>query len=204
MNHRLVNSIAIGNGVNQMSNFMLTPGMIGFSNNKTSFFGKLIRFFTRSNITHSFLISFPNVGQVQFIEASKTVNEGSFEVNYVKDTGTSYIIYKIKDEWISSPFQINIALEKCRKEFLGVSYGYLQLLWFPYRWLMEKLGKDVRHENNWLSQGVICSELVYYFLVNVGLGHLVLDFNPDTIQAQDILSIIEARQDIFELVETKE
>lgn len=181
---------------------MITQGMIGFSNNKTSFFGKLIRFFTRSNITHSFLISFPKDNKVQFIEASKTVNEGSFEDNYINDIGTSYVVYKIKDNYVSQ-YQIDQALQKCREEFLGVTYGYLQLLYFPYRWFMSLFKIDVRHDKNWLSEGVICSELVYYYLVYVGLGYLVEDFNSDTIQAQDILSIIESKPDIFELVESK-
>ena len=62
----------------------------------------------------------------------------------------------------------------------------------------------MRKETNWMSQGVICSELCYYWLTYLGLGELVKDFNPDTIQAQDLFEIVQSRPDVFELVESKE
>lgn len=183
---------------------MIPKGSIGFSNNKTSFIGKLIRLFTNSGITHSFIITFPRGNDVWFEEASNVVAEGKFENNYVNDPNTSYWVYKIKDGLVPEA-TTDTALQYCLDNYLGVEYGFFQLLWFPYRWLMSKFGKDIRKQKNWMSDGVICSELVYDYLTQLGpqFADLVKDFNSDTIQAQDILDIVIAHPELFELVDQK-
>lgn len=68
-----------------------------------------------------------------------------------------------------------------------------------------KIGKDVRQEDNWFSKGVICSELIYYFFkaLNTRMAELVKDFNPNTIQAEDINQIFKANPHIFKEVMRK-
>lgn len=184
---------------------MVTKGMVGFSNNKTSFLGRLIRFFTNSNITHTFIITFPKDGMEMIEEASTLVAEGTFQGNYRDEPNTEYWVFKIKDGLVDEA-TMDASVKYCHDNFLGDKYGQLQLLYFPYRWLMQTIfNKDVRHEKNWFTAGVICSELVYYYLYNLGakFQELLKDFSPDTIQAQDIRLIIEANPDIFEFVEKK-
>ena len=182
----------------------IKSGMIGFSNNKVGLLPKLIRFFTKSTISHTFILT-------QFIENEPTVQEASllvqivpFNKYYIEDNTQSYWIYEIKQELVSKE-QIDQSLTYCFKEFAGVKYGKLQLLWFPYRSLMEFFRKDVRKQKNWLSDGVICSELVFYYLYNLGelFQNLLKDFNPDTIQAEDIRQIVINNPDIFTLKECK-
>lgn len=180
--------------------------MIGFSNNKTSLLAKLIRFFTNSKMSHTFVITFPSAGgDVMFEEASHVVTDGVFKTNYIDDTNTQYWIYKIKDGIVSEDV-IDKSLVAIQEQFLGVTYGKLQLLFFPYRWIMNTIfHKDVNHEKNWFTNGVICSELVYHYLYNLGqpFQDMLSDFNSDTIQAQDILNIINSHPDVFEFVEEK-
>jgi hypothetical protein len=184
---------------------MISKGMIGFSNNKTSFMGKLIRLFTNSGITHTFIITFPRNGAVWLEEASTVVAEGSFQSSYVDEPNTAYWVYKIKDGLVPEA-TTDTALQYCHDNFLGVKYGFFQLIWFPYRWVMENIfRKDVRHDKNWMTDGVICSELVYNYLYQLGdpFKSLLSDFNSDTIQAQDILDIVKAHPELFELVDQK-
>lgn len=183
----------------------MNKGCIGFSNNKKDFLPRLIRLFTNSGISHTFIITFPKDGKVMIEEASTTVVEGTFQASYSEDSYTDYWMFKIRDG-LTTEAQIDEALKYCHDELLGVTYGKLQLLYFPYRWLMKTFfNKDVRHEKNWFTKGVICSELVYYFLHRLGpkFQDLLKDFDPDTIQAQDILEIVEMNPEVFEFVEKK-
>lgn len=184
---------------------MISKGMIGFSNNKSAFLARLIRLFTNSNLSHTFMITFPKDGRVMLEEASTVVQEVKFDVNYRDDANTQYWLFKIKEGTVSEE-AIDASLKYCHEEFLGAQYGKLQLLYFPYRWIMQTFfGKDVRHEKNWFTKGVICSELVYYYLFNLGpkFQELLKEYSPDTIQAQDVRFIVESNPEIFEFVEKK-
>jgi hypothetical protein len=170
-------------------------GLIGFSSNSKGIFPALVRFFTKSKFSHTFIITTPVFGVPSVHEASDVVQIVPFDKFYNKSSET-YALYKINN---TTYRQINDALTTCHLEYSGVRYGYLQLLWFVYRWCMELFGKDVTHKKNWMSNGVICSELVYEYLllVNPEFKTLLSKFNPDTVQAQDILSIVESRPDLF-------
>lgn len=189
---------------------MIQSGDIGFSSNWkkdwSGFLAKCIRFFTRSKISHSFIITDPvyNIESVQ--EASMLVQVVPFKEHYREDATQTYKVYRIKDQYASQA-QKDESLKYCFNEFAGVTYGKLQLIWFVYRWFNEKvLRRDVRKQKNWMADGVICSELVYHYLHNLGpiFQDLLKEFNPDTIQAQDILNIVEANSQIFEMVESKD
>lgn len=179
---------------------MINPGDIGYSNDNSWWFPALIRFFTKSSISHSFVICKPFCGEESVQEAEEVIQVVPFN-KYYREGTQQYWIYHIKN--IDQSIK-DTALDSVYKEFAGSKYGYLQCIWFIYRWFFGLFGKDVRHEKNWMTDGVICSELQCYYLIYIGLGELVKDFNPDTIQAQDLLSIIQQHPEIFELVEVKE
>lgn len=188
---------------------MLKPGDIGFTSNlEGGFFGFLadcIRFFTKSDISHSMVITQPMAGEETVIEAVKVVQVIPFDKYYRNEKLEAYEIFRIKPGIVTDK-AIKKSLDYCFKEFAGVNYGTLQLAWFIWRWFNETvLKKDIRHDKNWMSDGVICSELVYYFLYNLGpvFRELIKDFNPDTIQAQDIKTICVNNPDLFYIVEIK-
>jgi hypothetical protein len=182
----------------------LEPGMIGFSNNKKG--GFLIRFFTRSNITHSFVLMFPLNGITAVEEASASVQIVPFEPHYTNNPNEDYYLYRIRPEY-ASPDAVVKALTRVFEEFAGVKYGWLQLLWFPYRWFKETIlrQKNVHREKNWFTRGVICSELQYWYLIYLHpvFTELLKDYDGDTIEPSDLLDVVKANPHIFEFVISK-
>ena len=73
--------------------FAPEPGMLGLSNNKSG--GWLIRFFTRSTITHNFVFTFPLGGIASVEEASAKVQIVPFESHYYRNPNYSYMIYRV-------------------------------------------------------------------------------------------------------------
>lgn len=63
---------------------------------------------------------------------------------------------------------------------------------------------DVTHQKNWMTEGVICSELVWHFLDRLGpkFSEAVKHLNPDTTNAEDILKVVRSRSDLFKPIET--
>lgn len=185
---------------------MNKEGMVGFSNNKKGFLAAAIRFFTKSKISHAFIMSRNYGDQASVQEASIVVQLGPFEKLYVNDVNEEYWIY---DCLKATPKQKLKALDYCFKEYATVEYGKLQLLWFVYRWfcvdILRQDEKEVVKRDNWLSRGVICSELQYDYFIQLGgeYAELVKGFNQDTIQAEDLRLLVVSRPDLFKLVEYK-
>jgi hypothetical protein len=185
---------------------MLQIGDIGFSSNLAGGFRGLladaIRYFTDSNFSHSFIITDPVCGQETVQEASELVAVVPFDKNYRESETELYVVYRPK---ASKKAKLEAA-KKCFVEFAGVSYGRLQLIWFVYRAVMERVfKKDVRKQKNWMADGVICSELVYWYLWYLGKPYqtILAPWNPDTIQAEDLRKLAAANPHLFEIVEEK-
>jgi hypothetical protein len=176
------------------------PGCIGFSGPRTggSLFQKLIKFFTGSKWSHSFIVTLPFAGEDAVQEAVMAVQVVPLS-RYRDDPNCAYEIYRVA----VSAEAIPVALEYCFNEYAGIKYGYLQLPWFAWRWINEKIGRDIRKENNWLTDGVICSELVYDYLKQLSpyTFELLSGFNPDIIQSEDIYRIVKAHPEAFQLIE---
>lgn len=181
------------------------PGMIGFSNNKKGLLPKLIRWFTDSEISHAFIMTDNIADEPTVQEAALLVQIVPLEKYYVKDDTQSYWLYEVHHDY-ASELTMYESRKKCFNEFAGVKYGKLQLVWFPWRWFNEKvLRRDIRKSKNWMTDGVICSELQYWYLYNLGptFQDLLKDYNPDTIQAEDLRRIVSKNPKIFKLVESK-
>ena len=92
----------------------------------------------------------------------------------------------------------------------GMSYGYIQWLTTALRFLFEWMGfKGVKSWNILWGWGVFCSELVYYYLMEIAIQmevsdeppnkrmqwHLIkrhlLTFNPDIFVPQDIIDMVD-------------
>jgi hypothetical protein len=187
---------------------MTRPGDVGVSNNmrpilKGGALAALIRWFTGSPVSHSLLVTEPIAGVESAQEALMHVAVTPFARDYREDPTQEYWLYRPR---FAPPERVREALARCHEEFTGARYGFLQLLWFVWRWLAEKLGRDVRHDRNWFSEGVICSELVYWYLRYLGspeVDALLAPFSPDTIQAEDIRQILMSHPELFVLAEWK-
>jgi hypothetical protein len=176
-------------------------GDIGISTDKNTL-SRLIRFFTRSKVSHTFLIQQPIGGNVVAQEAALVVQCVPFEAWYVNSPVREYVLYRPKN--IEDAF-IKEALDKSFIDYAGQQYGWLQCLWFSWRWFAGIFGIDVRKETNWYPDGVLCTEIIYDYLINLGPQFAVtmVGVNKDTVDAQDILTAFQMRPDLFELVEEK-
>jgi hypothetical protein len=176
-------------------------GHIVISDNvKNKLTSPVIRLFTGSEWSHSF-VTIPSIlGVPMCIEASSEgVDTLRMDKGYIDNPDERLIIYKvnipneIKDE----------AIKVCLNE-LQVKYGYLELPWFAWRWINEKLGKDIRNQDNWSQAGVICSELCVTYLTACGLGHLVEAFGKGAVNAEDVRKIAEANPQYFTKITAEE
>jgi hypothetical protein len=181
-------------------------GLVGYSRSK-GLFSWLQYQFAGPGASHAFLITYP-IGKYtetpMVFEADMTVTHTPYEHYLYNGPSRDYYLYAVPE---LSDEEITYALDRCTNEFSGVRYGFTQLLWFPYRWFVEKiLRKDVRKTKNWFTEGVICTELWWYFLwyaterwpdKHMKLRSILSQWNPDTIQAYDVKIIMQKNKDIF-------
>ena len=163
----------------------------------------LQRFFTSQPYTHTAITTFTNdLGTFVFsVEELLTLR---FLDNFLDVISSDIYIFEINlEEEILVTF-----INKQIKNFLGQNYGYAQLIWFVYRWLMQKFGKDVRRDTNWFSNGEICSESVYLFLQDLSnlkpeLKIMLNQFNQNTCDVGDIMNILQHYPDLFKMIYKK-
>ena len=166
-----------------------------------NFDGKIIKFFTRSKWSHSF-ITIPDIlGRPMCLEAADSgVSALAFDYGYKNDPVENYNKWNVK-----LPKEVkDYAISECLND-LQTKYGYLELPWFGWRaFLLWAFNKDIKSENNWCQKGTICSELCVKYLTLCGLGYLFKDFGNGSVSPQDIENIMLAHPELFELEEIKE
>lgn len=129
--------------------------IVGFSTSNSSWISKVIRFFRKSEYSHTFvylgsIADIPLIGeastwgvQISPLHVKKTSRIELWEIQGVDQT------------------KLDLALSSVMS-LTGKSYGYFQLIGFIWIWLLEKLG--LKAKSNPFQDGIICSEYVYYFL----------------------------------------
>lgn len=127
-----------------------------------------------------------------------------FERNYIKDPDNGWELWEINTEFTEEE-EIEASLRYLFYLYSGKSYGYGQLLYFIYRWAFEGVGLKAP-KNNPLGSGLICSELVYYYLDLVGLDSRVKHLSHDTVNAEDLYRVVTApaNRGLFRLVASSE
>ena len=155
------------------------------------FLQKLI---TRSRYTHCAIVDFP-IGDESVCFSAETIVNARPLLNYLQLQESDMIIYSVNEFYKD---KIDNALGYLNRTYLGTTYGFLQLFWFFYRFLMEDiLCFDVKKNQNWFNSGLICSESVYEYLLMVfsenrfmkmQLSHLT----KDTCHVRDIYSMIDS------------
>ena len=181
-------------------------GFVGYANSKSGLLTKLQHWFAGPGASHSFVITYP-IGTFTEIpmvfEANLLVRHNPY-ARYLISAEEDYHLFMVAG---ATDTDIAYSLDRCTKEFSGVEYGFLQLLWFPYRWFMETiLRKDVRKSKNWFTDGVICSELWWWYCWYLTerypekwakLRSILSEWNPDTFTSYDVKGICENNPDIF-------
>ena len=170
------------------------PGDIIIVNNKDgNFLSSAIQFFTKSwSHTAIGFFPLPKFPPLQTIfEANLTTGITTWNATYnnldldlrvyrwTKDLGIEKIVWEIFDA------------------YNGNTYGGAQLLWFVWRWIVEKLHLPIRWaRKNFFPNKEICTEVVYAAfkklnnpIVNVALEKLNKDQN--TVHPGDIIFICE-------------
>lgn len=82
-------------------------------------------------------------------------------------------------------------------------YSYLSLPWFIYRYLLRRIGIDIKHKNNWYHNLFICSGLVRKYLDLCDLSCLTTAYGVGSLSAEDLYQLVRSRPYLFKMVEKK-
>ena len=177
---------------------MISTGCIGISNRPTGWYPRAVRFFTRSKWSHCFILANSYLERNCVLEADLKVQLVDFEKEYIKKVADSWRIY---DPVQATSSEKNYAAAETFKEYNGQTYGFLQILGMAIRIMLRWLGIS-KNMRNLFPSGVICSELVLYYLKALGgeyedaFKHLSLDeTSPD-----DIYQVIYDNPKLFRFV----
>lgn len=170
-------------------------GQIVLANTKKGLVPSAIRFFTSSKFSHS-LVTLPDtLGVPMCIEASsKGISTVRFETAYLQNP---HVEIEVWDVHLTNE-EIDLALIAVLNH-LESSYGYSELPWFVWRWFNKKLGRDIKHENNWFKKDEICSELCEFYLMNTKLRLLFTGYGDSSMCPQDIRDVMVANPMFFTL-----
>lgn len=158
----------------------------------------LTAYITEGYFSHAFILT-PTVGDKWLcIEAElEGVTASPFELAYQKNLNRDYIQFKVKVS--DNQTGINSILSK-----LETGYGFAQMLWFLWRFICSKFGKDIKGQDNWFyKDGTLCSQLAAEYLFSAGLSYLFEGFGQGSISPNDIYKIAKSRPDLFEEVESR-
>ena len=179
---------------------MTEYGYIVFSYTKNEWIAKQIAWFTDSKWSHCFFTVPPMLGREMVMEAvAGGVSVAQFDLCYRANIDQAYEVYRFK---IS---QENIDQAICKTmDLFEVAYGFLHYVWFIYRTICKKLGKDIKSQDNWASKnGEVCSDLLRHYIEASGYKSLFEGYGQDSAAPQDIYDIVLAHPELFELTEKK-
>ena len=172
-------------------------GNIVLASTKSGFIPNAIKSFTGSVFSHSF-VTIPDIlGVPMCIEAAEGgVDTTRFDTGYADNLNEGYQVWNIKvSQEIKDRAIVSILND------LEVSYGFLSYPWFMWRKLNSLLGRDIKAQNNWSSQGMFCSQLCVEYLKACGLEYVLVGYGEGSIAPQDLQNIFKAHPEVFELEE---
>lgn len=172
-----------------------------------SFFRKLVRFFSSGQYSHTYMIA-PALG-LDPLETFKPIELAAMEINGFKPALIPMRCKQEKDNrtvyfrpCVSHETKLR-ALNKTWDEHAKEFYGYTIFLWFVYSYIIKKVtGKNPRRANSWFSSGMICSEYVAAYIINLG-GEFATLFNANelsTYTPSQIFDTLDKRADLFKRV----
>lgn len=173
---------------------MKLGSIIVFNATKGGWFSAAQRFFTRMPYTHVAGFIGKVQGEDSIFEAKMSASVTPWK-HVVEDTTQEYYVFEpttaIKQQ------DIDAALLLVYDRFAGETYGFLQLLWFVYRWIAESWPwhADVRKHGNWFPNEVVCSEMWWWFLHYLAENYpeinvVIEEWNSNSVNAGDIYNIL--------------
>lgn len=173
-------------------------GDIGFSSSP-GLIQDLIRFFTFSRLSHSFMFLEVNGSPAAFEAGELNCQVVSYWRHYVIKSGVKHWVYRPTK---ATPEQIHEAAFQTWVEVSGIHYAWLQLPWFVAAYVFALLTMRRLTIPNPFGGGVICAELVWIYLVNLGgeYKRLAQTFDKDQVNAQDLETLFLSMPDLFDLV----
>jgi len=147
--------------------------LIGFSINKNNFFSRFIAKFTKSKWSHCFIVIGP-IGQDDALIAESSMS-GGVKLN---------LLSKYKNNHYDLDFiDISHACDQADLDhilpLIGHKYGYFQALGYF-------IAKVLRLNTNPFTDDIICSELVYLFLIETDLKELIEDLKSNEVVPEDL------------------
>lgn len=149
-------------------------GCIGIAGPRAggTLFQRLVMFFTDSWASHCFVKTFAEDNKVPaVIEASLCVTKTPFIDHYVDPKAN--MIFELWRPVGADPEAVEEALLGVFKDYAGETYGFMQLLWYAWRWVCKKLGLKPP-DHNWFPGGEVCSELGHDTIDRYGGVHAML------------------------------
>jgi hypothetical protein len=172
----------------------MNSGNIVLATSKSSLLSKFIRWFTNSKFSHSF-VTMPDVlGIPMCIEAeSGGVDTARYDSNYLNNADEAVEVWTL-----NIPQTVKDQALKQIINDLEIPYGFLEYVWFIWRKLNLLFGRDIKNQNNWNTNGMICSQLVVAFLKACKLD-IFQGYGNGSIAPQDLRNIMVAHPELFTL-----
>jgi hypothetical protein len=170
-------------------------GDIAFSLNKHSVYSKLVMIFTGGAWSHCFFLSDGFEGELVAIESDLKVQVVPVAQYFEPDAPDVFELWRPIGV---DPMVLQAATYKAFRKYAGQTYGFAQLFWFVWRWLCGKFGYTPR--KNWFPGGVICSEFLLYYLLEIGGSHAEAfkHLTFDECDPEQLYLIVRRRRDLFE------
>jgi hypothetical protein len=168
-------------------------GAIGFETNYRSTISRLIRWFSKSVWSHTFIVT-DDVGDHTYVMEANEFGTTFMLLDEYQKTIVNFELW----EPIATPEQIEAALKKAQKKFVGQVYGYLQLLGIGLKILVSRyLGHHILKHNP-IKQGAICSQVVWYYLQEL-MPDLFGNLDQYSVSPGDLYEIV-SKSDRFKKV----
>ena len=178
---------------------MITPsiGMIGLSGGD-KWIQKAIRFFIKSDYSHSFTIVNGPFDGLSVIETTDSIvcmtplDRKLNERNWVD-------LWQITD---ATQEEIKKANKIIYYKYSAMTYGYFSYIWFMYRWLCKKFKYEPKKMWSWCNKGVTCSELSSYgiSILNDKYSKIFEGIDLNTISPKELEFIFKNNPNLFRYV----
>lgn len=158
----------------------------------------LTAYLTQGYFSHAFVLTMTANKKWLCIEAEvEGVTASLFDLAYRKNLYRDYMVFEVKVP--NNNAGINAVMSK-----LETGYGFAQMLWFVYRFICSKFGKDIKGQDNWFyKDGTLCSQLASEYLIAAGLGKIFEGYGLGSISPNDIYEVAKSRPDLFEEIESR-
>ena len=173
-------------------------GSIVLASTASGFIPNAIKFVTGSIFSHSFITTPDILSTPMCIEAAESgVDFTRFDKSYQNDPNQSYEVWNVLVDQETKDKAIVSVLNE-----LQIPYGLLQYPWFMWRRVCVFFGKDIKSQDNWNKDGMICSQLCVFYLKACGLEKIFKDYGEGSIAPQDLQDIMKANPDLFKKIDS--